>query len=67
MTENLQTTIAEHQAIYSAIAAHDPEATEKAMRQHLSISREEILKVKAQLKEIDSDEIQSASLLSNRP
>jgi DNA-binding FadR family transcriptional regulator len=45
MTENLQTTIAEHQAIYSAIAAHDPEATEKAMRQHLSISREEILKV----------------------
>jgi DNA-binding FadR family transcriptional regulator len=49
MTETLTTTIAEHEAVYNAILAHDPEAAEKALGQHLMISRAEILKVTGRL------------------
>jgi GntR family transcriptional repressor for pyruvate dehydrogenase complex len=43
-TASNQTTIAEHEAIYKAIAAHDPEAAEKQMKLHLETSKIEILK-----------------------
>ena len=55
MTESIATTIAEHQAVYSAIASRNPDDAEKAMRQHLSISREEILKVTDLLKAATPD------------
>jgi len=44
MTDMLETTVTEHQAIYDAIAAKDPEDAEQAMVEHLQISRELILK-----------------------
>lgn len=44
MTDRLETTIAEHQAIYDAIAARDPDAAERAMIEHLTISKTWILK-----------------------
>jgi len=44
MTDRLETTVTEHQAIYDAIAAKNPEAAEQAMVEHLQISREQILK-----------------------
>lgn len=45
MTERIETTIAEHNAIFQAISNRKPEEAEKAMRDHLSISKVEILKV----------------------
>ncbi len=39
MTDRLETTVAEHQAIYDAIAAGDPDAAEYAMINHLAISK----------------------------
>jgi GntR family transcriptional repressor for pyruvate dehydrogenase complex len=47
MTHELDTTIAEHQAIYTAIAAGDPDAAEQAMMDHLAISKTWILKAVA--------------------
>ena len=44
MTDRLETTVAEHQAIYDAIAAGDPDAARRAMIEHLRISRKLILK-----------------------
>lgn len=44
MTDRIETTVAEHQAVYDAIAAKDPDAAERAMMEHLTISREWILK-----------------------
>ena len=44
MTHRLETTIAEHQAIYDAIAARDPAMAEQAMMEHLAISKTWILK-----------------------
>ena len=43
MTDRLETTIAEHQAVYAAIAARDPTAAEQAMMEHLAISKTWIL------------------------
>jgi GntR family transcriptional repressor for pyruvate dehydrogenase complex len=40
MTARLQTTIAEHQKVYDAIAAHDPDAAESAMNEHLAWSKD---------------------------
>jgi GntR family transcriptional repressor for pyruvate dehydrogenase complex len=45
MTDRLETTVAEHQTIYDAIAARDPDAAERAMTEHLAISKTWILKV----------------------
>ncbi len=42
-TDRLETTFAEHQAIYDAIVARDPAAAERAMMNHLTISRRGIL------------------------
>ena len=42
--DELETTVAEHQAIYEAIAARDPDAAERAMMDHLAISKTWILK-----------------------
>lgn len=39
MTARLQTTVAEHQKIYDAIATHDPDAAEVAMEEHLAWSK----------------------------
>jgi DNA-binding FadR family transcriptional regulator len=39
MTDNQETTAAEHQAIYDAVAARNPDAAERAMIQHLTISK----------------------------
>jgi DNA-binding FadR family transcriptional regulator len=43
MTDSLKTTVAEHQAVYDAIAARDPDAAERAMIDHLTISKTWIL------------------------
>jgi GntR family transcriptional repressor for pyruvate dehydrogenase complex len=43
-TSSNQTTLSEHEAIYKAIAAHDPEAADKSMHHHLEVSKAEILK-----------------------
>jgi len=43
-TSSIRTTLAEHEAVYQAIAAHDPAAAEKAMYHHLEVSKEEIVK-----------------------
>jgi len=45
MTDRLETTVAEHQAVYDAVAARDPDAAERAMMEHLALSRTWILKV----------------------
>ena len=42
--DELETTVAEHRAIYEAIAAGDPDAAERAMMDHLAISKTWILK-----------------------
>ncbi len=47
MTHEPETTIAEHQAIYAAIASGDPDAAEQAMMDHLAISKSWILKAVA--------------------
>jgi GntR family transcriptional repressor for pyruvate dehydrogenase complex len=39
MTAELQTTVAEHQKVYDAIAARDPDAAESAMKEHLAWSK----------------------------
>lgn len=39
MTDRLETTITEHQVIYDAILARDPDAAERAMIEHLAISK----------------------------
>ncbi len=44
LTESIQATIAEHEAIYKAIQAHDPSLAEETMRHHLVISKRVILK-----------------------
>ena len=44
MTDMLETTVAEHRAIYDAIAARDADAAEQAMAEHLAISKTWILK-----------------------
>jgi GntR family transcriptional repressor for pyruvate dehydrogenase complex len=44
MTDSHETTAAEHQAIYDAIAAQDSEVAEQAMIQHLAISKVLILR-----------------------
>jgi GntR family transcriptional regulator, transcriptional repressor for pyruvate dehydrogenase complex len=43
-TESIQTTITEHETIFKAIASRNPDAAEKAMQDHLAISKAEILK-----------------------
>jgi len=43
MTDRLETTVAEHQAVYDAIAARDPIAAERAMMDHLARSKTWIL------------------------
>ncbi len=43
MTDRLETTIAEHQAVYDAIASGSPDAAEQAMMDHLSLSKTWIL------------------------
>ena len=43
MTDVLETTVAEHQTVYDAIAAGDPDAAERAMMDHLASSRTWIL------------------------
>jgi DNA-binding FadR family transcriptional regulator len=48
MTDRLETTIAEHQAIYDAIAARDADAAERAVVNHLAISKTWILKATTQ-------------------
>lgn len=45
MTDRVDTTATEHLAIYDAIATRDPDAAEKAMVEHLAISRKLILKM----------------------
>jgi GntR family transcriptional repressor for pyruvate dehydrogenase complex len=44
MTDRLETTIAEHEAIYIAIANRDPAASAQAMTEHLALSKTWILK-----------------------
>jgi GntR family transcriptional repressor for pyruvate dehydrogenase complex len=39
MTDSHETTVAEHQAIYDAIAAKDSDAAEHAMIHHLAVSK----------------------------
>ena len=43
-TDRLETTVAEHQAIYDAIVARDSDAAEEAMIKHLAMSKSWILK-----------------------
>jgi GntR family transcriptional repressor for pyruvate dehydrogenase complex len=43
MTDRLETTIAEHQAIYEGIKAKDPGAAERAMIEHLAMGKTWIL------------------------
>jgi GntR family transcriptional regulator, transcriptional repressor for pyruvate dehydrogenase complex len=40
MTARLQSTVAEHQKVYDAIAAHDPDGAESAMKEHLKWSKD---------------------------
>jgi GntR family transcriptional regulator, transcriptional repressor for pyruvate dehydrogenase complex len=40
MTARLQSTVAEHQKVYDAIAARDPDAAENAMKEHLAWSKD---------------------------
>jgi len=44
MTDRLETTVTEHQAIYDAIAASDVDGAERAMSEHLALSKAWILK-----------------------
>ena len=44
MTDRLETTVTEHQAIYDAIAASDVDGAERAMSEHLVLSKTWILK-----------------------
>jgi GntR family transcriptional repressor for pyruvate dehydrogenase complex len=44
MTDRLETTVTEHQAIYDAIAASDVDDAERAMSEHLALSKTWILK-----------------------
>lgn len=44
MTDRLETTVTEHQAIYDAIAASDVDGAERAMSEHLALSKTWILK-----------------------
>jgi len=44
MTDNQETTAAEHRAIHKAIATRDPDAAERAMIQHLTISKALLLR-----------------------
>jgi GntR family transcriptional repressor for pyruvate dehydrogenase complex len=44
MTERLETTVAEHRAVYEAIAARDSDAAEQAMMKHLTFGQQGILK-----------------------
>jgi GntR family transcriptional repressor for pyruvate dehydrogenase complex len=39
MTARLETTVAEHQKVYEAIAARNPDAAESAMKEHLAWSK----------------------------
>ncbi|MEA3336137.1 MAG: FadR/GntR family transcriptional regulator [Chloroflexota bacterium] len=43
-TERIESTVAEHQAIYDAIASRNPKEAEQAMIEHLAISKTWILK-----------------------
>ncbi len=43
MTDRVETTVAEHQAVYDAIVARDPDAAERAMMDHLAFGRQWIL------------------------
>jgi GntR family transcriptional repressor for pyruvate dehydrogenase complex len=47
MTDDMMTTLQEHEAIYKAIEARDPEAATQAMARHLAISRSWILRATA--------------------
>lgn len=44
MTDRLETTVTEHQAIYDAIAASDVDGAERAMSEHLALGKTWILK-----------------------
>jgi len=44
LTDRLETTVGEHELIYQAIAAQDPEAAEQAMKSHIFKSKEWIQK-----------------------
>jgi GntR family transcriptional repressor for pyruvate dehydrogenase complex len=44
MTDRLETTVAEHQEIYDAIVAQDPDQAAQAMIEHLQISKSLIMK-----------------------
>lgn len=44
MTDRLETTVAEHQEIYDAIVAQDPDQAARAMVEHLQISKRLIMK-----------------------
>jgi len=44
LTDRIESTVAEHEPIYEAIAARDPDAAEQAMIDHLAISKTWILK-----------------------
>lgn len=43
LTDRLETVVVEHQAIFDAIAAGDPDAAERAMTKHLTFGKEWIL------------------------
>ena len=55
MTDRLETTIAEHQAIYDAIAAGDADAAERAIIEHLAISKTWILNASSEMKSTQAD------------
>lgn len=52
MTDRLETTIAEHQAIFEGIIAKDPDAAERAMIEHLAMGKTWILNAISQETEL---------------
>jgi GntR family transcriptional regulator, transcriptional repressor for pyruvate dehydrogenase complex len=44
MTDTLQSTLSEHQAVYDAIIARDPDQAQQAMRTHMVLSKRWILR-----------------------
>lgn len=62
MTDNVRSTVQEHEAVFEAIRSRDPEAAARAMARHLAISRTWIVKTAA----VNGREMQAADAIGDR-
>jgi GntR family transcriptional repressor for pyruvate dehydrogenase complex len=56
MTDDMRSTIEEHQSVFEAIRARDPDGAAQSMERHLSISRSLIVHAADRLKSSQSSE-----------